>query len=108
MESSFPRSQRAAIQPSPIYLLIIGVTIAVVVGAILFVVPTLMRGATTGSPIDRSYDQVEKARGQFLSGTTTDSSYDQVERSRIQVVLPNTTTDHNYDAVERIRSKAGS
>jgi hypothetical protein len=108
MESSFITTRRAETPFSAIHLLIVGAVIAATLVAALVAVPALMRGGTTASPIDRSYDQVEQTRAQLGSATAQDASYDQVEKFRLQVVLPGQVSDHSYDAVERIRSKVGN
>jgi hypothetical protein len=108
MESTFTTTRRVATPVSAILLLILGVVIAVTLAAALIAVPALMRGGTTASPIDRSYDQVEKGRALFGAAIAQDASYDQVEKARVQVVLPDPFSDHSYDDVERIRSQAGN
>ena len=79
MESSLTTTRRAETPFSAIHLLIVGVVIAVTLAAALLIAPALLRGGSAASPVDRSYDQVEKGRAQFGSAAAQDKSYDQVE-----------------------------
>jgi hypothetical protein len=85
------------------------VILAIGVGMVL-AVPLITGGrATTAPAVDRSYDQIENARGATtLSGLSVDSSFDQLEKAAAAKAraMSGVPVDTSYDAVESARGAA--